>query len=612
MGWRYVFFRIWYEFQIKTGLLKRKFPTNPEIKTWASLENWRKSTPQFFFESREKLFFPKTPSEALKAKFEKNIAGIFTFFSSLDFELGTNYDWVTNPDNHFNYPLDHWTQIQDFSKVSGDIKYVWEKSRFSYLYTVIRYDYHFEEDHSEFVFSEIQSWIRANPVNQGPNWRCSQEISLRVLNWTYALFFYKNSKNLSDDLFNQIMNSIYWQMSHVYANINFSRIAVRNNHAITETLALYLVGLLLPHFPESNTWKKNGKAWFEEEIAYQVYEDGTFLQFSMNYHRVVVQLLTWALVLSKKNGEEFSDFVDSRAKKSLDFLMICQDDTSGQLPNYGANDGALFFPLNEADFRDYRPQLNALYFYFNEKNYCEAFEDSFWYFCENTQKVESKIFRGKFSFEIGGYYLFKEQEVLTFIRCGNHKDRPSQADNLHLDIWVKGENILRDGGSYKYNTDEETIRYFIGTQSHNTVMLGNYDQMKKGPRFIWYDWSQTKSAQLTETNQYFEFIGAIEAFKEVGKNIIHKRVVRKYKQQLKWEITDEITNNCDLPLVQIWNPNENFQKDYIILAKDENGNVLIENELHGWYSGYYGKKENTQQIKFYSNGNKIVTKIENC
>ena len=128
-----------------------------------------------------------------------------------------------------------------------------------------------------------------------------------------------NSSFLTEDIFDKIQFAIYWQMDHVYKNINFSRIAVRNNHAITETLALYLVGLLYPQFPGAEKWKQKGKDWFEEEIAYQVYEDGTFLQFSMNYHRVVIQLLTWAIVLAEKNNESFSPVVYERAKKSLNF-----------------------------------------------------------------------------------------------------------------------------------------------------------------------------------------------------------------------------------------------------------------------------------------------------
>lgn len=43
-----------------------------------------------------------------------------------------------------------------------------------------------------------------------------------------------------------------------------------------------------------------------------------------------------------------------------------------------------------------------------------------------------------------------------------------------------------DGGSYKYNTTEKLLRYFMGTESHNTIMLEGHDQMLKGDRFIWY------------------------------------------------------------------------------------------------------------------------------
>ena len=48
-----------------------------------------------------------------------------------------------------------------------------------------------------------------------------------------------------------------------------------------------------------------------------------------------------------------------------------------------------------------------------------------------------------------------------------------------MDVWYKGENILMDGGSYKYNTDASDINYFM-RQSHNTIMLGNNNQMLKG------------------------------------------------------------------------------------------------------------------------------------
>ncbi len=44
---------------------------------------------------------------------------------------------------------------------------------------------------------------------------------------------------------------------YVRKNIFFSKIAVRNNHAITETLTLFLVGMLFPFLPGSGEWKQS-------------------------------------------------------------------------------------------------------------------------------------------------------------------------------------------------------------------------------------------------------------------------------------------------------------------------------------------------------------------
>ncbi len=226
MGWRYVSYRIMYELQQKTGLLKKKFPTNPPYRQFLSLSKWRLNSQPFFFESGEDLLIEKHPDQPLKEAFEPILKGKVQFFNSRYYDLGKNYDWITNPDNGYKYNIKkHWTEINDYDKEAGDIKYVWEKSRFSYLYTIIRYDYHFDQDHSGFVFGEIESWVNANPVNRGPNFKCSQEISLRILNWIFALYFYKNSPSLTENLFQRIMHCIYWQLHHIYHNINFSRIS---------------------------------------------------------------------------------------------------------------------------------------------------------------------------------------------------------------------------------------------------------------------------------------------------------------------------------------------------------------------------------------------------
>ncbi len=612
MGWRYVSFRARHELLRRSGLLKAKFPPAPAYEQYVTLGDWKKQNTHFFFQSREALSIPRDPQPALKDTIDNIEQGKLLLFNSVLTDLGKEYDWVTNPDSGFRYDASkHWTEIADYSKAAGDIKYVWEKSRFSYLYDIIRYDYHFNDDKAELVFRDILSWIKSNPVNCGPNYRCSQEMSLRVLNWTFALHYYRNSPHLTEEVFNQVQYAIYWHMDHVYKNIDFSRIAVRNNHAITETLALYLVGTLYPTMMDAAMWKKNAKAWFEEEIAYQVYNDGTFLQFSMNYHRVVVQLMTWAITLAAKNNDRFSNAVYDRADRSLTFLRICMIDECGWLPNYGANDGALFFKLNSGHYRDYRGQLQALAIALG-KDLGMPSEDTQWYGMANHAANVWRPGDGIYSFDKGGYYIIREPDTLTFIKCGSYKDRPSQADNLHMDVWYKGENLLLDAGSYKYNTDAPTMRYFSGTRSHNTVMLGDNDQMLKGGHFIWFYWTEKRWAKLSKEADAYVFEGRVNAFKQLTfwGNTDHERKVVKRIGVPVWEIRDEIRDApADVEMRQLWHMPAGNDK-LVIAAKNEAGGAIATEKGEGWYSSHYGRKDRSDEVCFSSKERTVNTLIK--
>ncbi len=619
MGTRYLWFRMTYEWKKRRGVLEKKFPTEAKAIAFEPLADWRAHSTKFFFEGRDSVFLPRELSPALEKRAQNILKGKVLFFHR---EWKTVNDWHTHPVTGHVYDANmHWSLIEDIDPLAGDIKYVWEKARFSFVYDIIRFDYHSGENHGEWVIEQIESWIDSNPLNKGPHYRCSQEISLRILNWIFALNFYKYSDCITEERWQKIHNSIYRQVQHVYENIDFSRIAVRNNHAITECLALYLVGLLFPFYPNSATMKSKGKAWLEEEVAYQIYNDGTYLQFSMNYHRVALQLLSWGMRLAELNKEYFSSTFYSRVRRSLRFLHTCQDEQTGALPNYGNNDGAWFFPLSETDYRDYKPLLNTLSCILDKKAlYPETgpwTEDVAWYGFDVRRRERSNFTpKARTYFEIesfkkGGYYVYKETDSLTFIRCGAYKDRPGQADNLHLDLWVQGENILRDAGSYLYNTDEATTRYFAGTRGHNTVMLGDYDQMLKGPRFIWWYWNKEAAGAWKQEEHGFVFKGSISVYSYLGKAIKHRRKVTKLKDQWVWEVEDEILNKpADLPMLQLWHPSTKAFGKVKFTASDEQGNILEPSIEEGFYSSHYGVKETVKDIVYTTSGTKINTRIE--
>lgn len=612
MGLRYIIYRITHELEKRSGILKRRHPVKPIPKYFISWEDWKKTCKGFIFDQREDLTSQEPEEKDLKERLEKIQKGTYRFFFHQELDLGIDYNWVTHPLTGKEFSSEkHWSEIQDFDPDLGDIKYVWEKSRFTFIHDVIRYDLNSGEDHSLWLKNEIESWIRSNPINSGPNWRCSQEISLRIFNWSFALNFYRNSAHFDEEFWVKVQQVIYWSLHHVYHHIDFSRIAVRNNHAITETLFLSMSELMFPFIPETKQWASKGRKWFEEEINYQIYEDGTFLQFSTNYHRVVVQLLTLGLTLTEIHQKPFSQKVYNKAYESLKFLYTCQDEDSGFLPNYGANDGALFFQLSEQHYRDYRPQLNALHklltgsYLYGES----ARQESNWF--ESKNRNNSFRFKpllridGAFSFTKSGYYIIRESGSLTFIRCGSHKDRPQQADNLHVDIWVNGNNILLDSGTYKYNCDSELKQNFEGTLGHNTVSLERKNQMLKGTRFIWFYWTQCLEASITEKEDSWEFQGKISAFRFLYRPCVHLRKIVKIKGNNQWTISDNILNVPEsLNAYQIWNSNDFEQLDIVSNSVGHNKKANFEK---GYFSEYYGKYIEVKRLSIPLNSLKVET-----
>ena len=244
--------------------------------------------------------------------------------------------------------------------------------------------------------------------------------------------------------------------------------------------------------------------------------------------------------------------------------------------------------MNDQDFRDYRPQLHALSAVLHQGIIEENNEDQYWYGINEKDKNVLVQEQGMLSYPVGGFYLLREKDSFSFIRCGKHKDRPAHADNLHIDIWVKGENVLRDSGSYKYNTSKEFQDYFTGTESHNTVMVEDHSQMLNGGRFIWFYWSQAKKAEWSESADDYIFTGEISAFRFLNPKAIHQRTVIKRKDKMEWVIIDRVQGLPSMKKKQIWH-HDAYQLD---LAAFLNANEKAKQiECKSYNSNYYGAKK---------------------
>jgi hypothetical protein len=109
------------------------------------------------------------------------------------------------------------------------------------------------------------------------------------------------------------------------------------------------------------------------------------------------------------------------------------DPVTGYMPNYGANDGSLILPLNNCDYRDYRPVLQASHYYLYGKRCFESGpwdEDLLWLF--GPEALDSEIIERKpknLKATYAGYYTLAFGRWF-FISCGAGDIEPDRVSTI--------------------------------------------------------------------------------------------------------------------------------------------------------------------------------------
>lgn len=389
-----------------------------------------------------------------------------------------------------------WFKIPDFDDKVGDIKAVWEVSRFDW---VLDFTVKFRRYESQAHLAELDEWLNdwceKNKAYLGPNWKCGQEASIRVMHLISAVIGLDQLNAPSAN----VLSLIELHLKRIAPTIDYA-IAQDNNHGTSEAAALFIGGSLLNALqPNSQhqAWAKTGRKWLENRAIKLIMQDGGFSQYSVNYHRVMLDSYCLAEIVRQKLGlAEFSQRLYSQISKATNWLYILIQ-ANGDTPNLGANDGARLLPVCETDYRDFRPSVQlASTLFFQHSYYAEIglYDQVLKYFdLPKLQKPNFELPDRNVFFNESGLITCVNESFFIAFKLPIFKFRPSQCDALHLDVWHRGENILRDGGTYSYNSTPEDLEYFSGTASHNTVQFDQHLQMPRLSRFLFGSWLKPKN-----------------------------------------------------------------------------------------------------------------------
>lgn len=182
-----------------------------------------------------------------------------------------------------------------------DIKFIWEPNRFAFVYTLIRaYAASHNEEYPEAFWTLIEDWAQHNPPNTGPNWMDGQEIALRLMAWTFGYHAFLNSPSTTPQRKENFTLYVAAQAERIYKNIGYA-ISTRSNHTISEAFGLWMVGLLFPELKHSEKYLSLGKKLLEQEARSQIFPDGSYSMYSINYHRFILHIYLYAIRLGEIN-----------------------------------------------------------------------------------------------------------------------------------------------------------------------------------------------------------------------------------------------------------------------------------------------------------------------
>ncbi len=429
-------------------------------------------------------------------------------------------------------PLKHWTQAEQRRSAQGveDLKYVWEPARFGWAYTLGRaYLLTGSPAYPSAFWRYLQAFLNGNPPNQGLNWASGQEVALRLVALLFAAKVFANAEESTPERMAQLTGSLAAHATRIPATLSYAH-AQHNNHLLSEALGLFAAGAALPGYKHSARWRKLGKKILEQALLEQIDPDGVYAQHSMNYHRLMLQVA----LLAQMNGLSFSTIARERLAAAATWLLAQLDPSSGRVPNYGSNDGALILPLRSGSFGDYRPVAQAAARAFLGQ---AALPPGAW--------DELSLWLGLPMDAIPTLAPLPDNPAVHrlgnstswgVIRANHYQSRPAHADQLHIDLWWHGRNVAVDAGTYRYSAAPPWNNSLAETVVHNTILVNGQNQMERAGRFLWLDWAQ---AEMLDTGKQMDHLLAAEqdGYRRIG--VLQRRVLQRLTDD-HWQVDDHL------------------------------------------------------------------------
>ncbi len=467
-------------------------------------------------------------------------------------QWGREIDWRRCPLSKTSWPL---LFHADFELVRGDgsdVRVLWELNRLGHLLKLAcAWSVSPNERWSEECWRQITSWRAANPVGYGPNWACAMEVALRAVNLLAVFELLRRSPSMTVERLKMMLALFDEHGAHIRRNLEFSYLAT-SNHYLADLVGLLWLGLLLPELSAARDWRDLALRELRAELDKQILDDGADDESSTGYHRFVLEMLLYTLLLCRANRIDLGERYEAKLRAMLGYVRAYLR-PDGRAPLVGDTDGGQFLPFldREADDHAYLLAIGAVAFDAPDlKTSDETPVELFWTGGEEAvarfRSLPLSSPPASAAFPDAGIYIQRARDrylLFNATRTGlNGRGSHAHNDALSIEVAACGRVFVRDPGSYVYGADLDARHMFRSTAFHSTIQVDDEEQNETDrlTPFAIGDQARPRVLRWDAGPDADHVIAEHYGYGRLSQPITHRRAVFFDKRRLFWLIEDAL------------------------------------------------------------------------
>ena len=352
------------------------------------------------------------------------------------------------------------------------------------------------------------------------------------------------------------LHSIYQHSHFIRGHLSFYSSA--NNHLLGEYMGLFVASVTWPVWPESRKWQVFAKRGLEREALKQNAEDGVNREQGIWYHHEVADMMLLCGLIGRANGDEFSARFWQRLESMLEFILSMMA-YGHHVPMIGDADDAVMVRLGMDNVNVYQSLLATGAVIYERDDFrlkAGGFDDkSRWLLGDEAATrfrdipAIGEVAGIRRAFPDGGYYVLGDQldteketrlivdgGELGYLSIAAH----GHADALSFTLFVAGNEILTDPGTYAYHTQKKWRDFFRGTSAHNTVRVDGVDQSVSGGNFLWIRHAKARCTRVETGDEIETWVGEHDGYTRLDDSVVHCRTIIFDKTRMVIHVRDTL------------------------------------------------------------------------